>query len=133
MGVRAISVGLVFGLGILLLLAAAGFVAYAQLSPAQGLRDLARVVGALVLTAAGGALLGGSLLLAWALRVRPGGWRLAIATFGAILGAIVGFGFLGSAIPGNLWLGLFSGIVVLLAVGGLVASVRLWRGGAMTA
>lgn len=130
---RSLVSGVIFALGIAGFLAAAALVAYAQLAPAEGLEDLGRVVGAMLAVAMGGALLGLSLVLAWTLGVPMGGTRLVVAIFGCILAAIVAFGLLGSAIPANLGLAAFSVLVLLLAIGGIVASARLWRGGALVA
>lgn len=123
--------GILYYAGLLAFIVAMAVVAYAQLAPVEGLQDLGRIVLAMLAIAVGGALMGASLLASWGLKLRPSGWRLAIATFGCILAAIIAFGLLGTALPANVGLAVFAALIVLLAAGGIVASARLWRGGPM--
>lgn len=123
---KTLLVSLLFWLGVVLLAASIGAAAYSQVQPSEGFQDLARFVTAMLALALAGGVFGAHGIAAYALKVRPRGWRLGLAVLACILGAIMGFGFLGVALPDNLGLAAFAGAIVLLCAGGILTTARVW-------
>ena len=111
------------GLGGAILLAIA-----ARLVPYEGLQDLGRIVGALLLAAAAGVLFGGSLVAARVSRADLPRWLVAVAAVGSLLALVPGVAFLQPAVESSNWaLAAFAGIVLLAAAAGLASAPGAWR------
>src|SRR5687767_2039282 len=111
------------GLGGAIMLAIA-----ARLAPYEGLQDLGRIVGALLLAAAAGVLFGGSLLAARVSRADLPRWLVAVAAVGSLVALVPGVAFLQPAVESSNWpLAAFAGIVLLAGVAGLVSAPAAWR------
>lgn len=93
------------------------------------MQDLARFVGALLLTAVAGVPLAGYLL---ALRLpgarRPASWTLAVAALGAIVAALAAGALLLTAVEsGNVWLAVVMTGVLAFAISGLGSGATIAR------
>lgn len=121
--------GLLFWVGLALLLAAAGFLLASGLPDDTGFADLARVVGAMVLAALAGAVMSGFVVAArYEEPTRPAAWRLAVAMLACVLAGLAAGKFLTVAWPqGNVPLSILSALIVLASVVGVAASGELWR------
>ena len=121
---RVVTLGL-FWLGAALLASAFALLLLARLSPpGEGFEDLAHVAGALLLGAASALPLGLFLLSSWAWRKPVSRAKLAVADVGCLLGLVAAFAIASVNETTLLFFGLPA---LLVAGGGLVASVPLWR------
>lgn len=111
-----------FGLGVLLLAAALALVVAARVVPAQGMEDLGRLVGALLLAGAAGVPFALSLLLARGTAMPP--WMVAVAMAGSLLAVVPSLAFLTVGVPGSM---AFGALFLLAALAGVLGAARLWR------
>lgn len=113
---------LAFALGCLLLGGAGLTFLAAKTLPAEGMQDLGRIVGSMLL--AGLAAIPFALSMALAARRGMPRLMLAIATLGCLLALLPGVAFFAMLTTGGLLLG---ALILASGVGGLAASARLWR------
>lgn len=113
---------LLFALGALLLLGALGLLVASWTLPAQGMEDLGRVVGALLLAGASSVPFALSLLLARGTAMpRP---MVVIAALGCLLALLPAFAFLSAGVAGSM---AFGTLFLAAALGGVYGALRLWR------
>lgn len=122
MSLRRLASRTLFALGLLLLLGAFGLLAASWLLPAQGLEDLGRVVGAMLVAGLAGIAFAVGLLV-----TPPAGvprWQVALSALGCLPAALAGAAF---ASTGTTPLMAFGLLVVGLSLAGLVSAWRLVR------
>lgn len=121
---RRVATQALFWAGATLLALATVLVLLARLAPSEGFQDLARFAGAVLLVALSTPPFGLYLLASRRWHQPAARWRLALATLGCALGLAASFGIASVNFVTLFFLGLPA---LLLAGGGLVASVPLWR------
>ena len=122
---RPLSLAL-FALGAILLLGAAALVASAYVAPAEGLQDLGRFVGALLLAGAASVPFAIALVLA---RDAPR-WLVVAATLGCLVALLPALALLTAGVTGST---LFGALFLAAALVGLAGAWRAWPRGRRTA
>lgn len=125
MHLRGVASRVLLAAGGLLLALSVSLLVAAWTLPAQGMEDLARAVGALLLAALAGipfalALLAGSLKR----------WHVALAAAGCALALLPAAGLVSAGLDGSAGVAALGFVAALAAVLGLGAAPRRWRSAA---